>query len=58
MENNKWLSEERMLVEYEKQVREIKKYKHPVSKKLSHNYEMYNVGNTFNNNVMYLYVDR
>ena len=39
-------------------MREIKRYKRPVTKYMSHGNEMYNVWNTVNNNVMSLDGDR
>ena len=41
-----------------KWVKEIKRYKLPVTKQMSHRYAMYSVPNILNNNVISLYGDR
>ena len=38
-------------------MREIKRYRLPVAKSMSQEYEMYSVGNTVNNKVVSLYGD-
>ena len=38
-------------------MREIKRYKRPVAKQMSHGYKMYSVGNIANNYVISLYGD-
>ena len=43
---------------WEKQVREIKWYKLPVTKRMSHGYEKHSMGNIVNNNVISLYGNR
>ena len=44
--------------EWVKQMKEIKKYKLPVMKHISHRDEKYNIGNTINNILITLYGDR
>lgn len=39
-------------------MREIKKYKLSITKKMSHGDEMYGEGNTVNNNIITLYGER
>ena len=41
-----------------KEVKEIKRYKLPVTKRMSHRDEMYSVGNMINNYVISLYGER
>ena len=41
----------------EKSMREMKRYKLPVTKSMSHGYERYSVGNRFNNYVISLHND-
>ena len=55
---NTWLSQGRGLGGWDKEVKEIRKYKLPVTKWMSHRCERYSVGNKGNNYVISLYGDR
>ena len=52
---NKWLPEGRWRGGRKKQMREMKQNKLPVAKWMSHRYEMYSMGNIFNNYIISLY---